>query len=96
LKTSTQNPRWPPGGHLGFCIPDCSARTDWQIDLKFFCGLGFTVGESSFWKPAPPKIQDGHQVRPSVFFFFFSFAVHPSVTGESLLKSKIQLTTTNL
>jgi hypothetical protein len=36
-KTSaTENPRWPPGGHLGFCIPACNASMDWQIDLDIF------------------------------------------------------------
>jgi hypothetical protein len=44
--SATQNPRWLPGGHLSFCIPDFNARTEWQIDLKcFFCGFGFTSGK---------------------------------------------------
>jgi hypothetical protein len=32
--------------------------TDWQIDLKFFCGFGFTKGRF-LWKSTLPKIQDG-------------------------------------
>jgi hypothetical protein len=39
-----ENPRWLPSGHFGFCILDCNARTEWQIDLIFVCGLGFTKG----------------------------------------------------
>jgi hypothetical protein len=53
-KTSTaQNPRWPPGEPLGFCIPDCIARTDLQIDLKYFCGH---KGKIPFRKPALPQL----------------------------------------
>jgi hypothetical protein len=34
-------------GHLGFFIPDGNARTNWQIELKFFVGWA-SLGEGSF------------------------------------------------